>query len=155
MSDDTNKILDAVYGRNYVYNFHFHLIWCTKYRNQTFVTPELADEMKAILSEVAANNSVTIETMEVMPDHVHMMIGFPPSQSAANTVKALKGRSAALFLEAHPEIRKAQYWGGNLWSVGYYMGTCGNMSKDTVERYIKGQQTAPRKRGRPPVKSQV
>ncbi len=30
------KIKDTIYTRRYIYNFHYHLIWITKYRNQTF-----------------------------------------------------------------------------------------------------------------------
>ncbi|MES1081407.1 transposase, partial [Limosilactobacillus fermentum] len=43
------KIKDAIYTRRYIYNFHYHLIWVTKYRNQTFTTEVLSNEMKAIL----------------------------------------------------------------------------------------------------------
>ena len=50
------KIQDAIYTRRYVYNFHYHLIWATKYRHQTFSTKELADEMKDILRMVAKDN---------------------------------------------------------------------------------------------------
>ena len=44
-----SKLDDAVYARGYVYNFHFHLIWVTKYRNATFTTPALINETKDIL----------------------------------------------------------------------------------------------------------
>ena len=47
------KTQDAIYTRRYIYNFHYHLIWATKYRHQTFSTKELADEMKDILRMVA------------------------------------------------------------------------------------------------------
>ena len=36
------KIQDA--ARRYIYNFHYHLIWVTKYRPQTFATKKLADK---------------------------------------------------------------------------------------------------------------
>lgn len=68
MSKD--KIKDAVYTRRYVYNFHFHLIWVTKYRHKIFTTDELSNEMKEILWQVAEDNEIAIEKMEVMPDHV-------------------------------------------------------------------------------------
>ena len=42
------KIRDAVYTRRYIYNFHYHLIWVTKYCNKTFVTEQLSNEMKSI-----------------------------------------------------------------------------------------------------------
>ena len=83
------KIKDAIYTRRYIYNFHYHLIWVTKYRNQTFTTEVLANEMKAILQQVADDNDIVIEKMEVMPDHIHMLIGFPPSKAPASAIKAL------------------------------------------------------------------
>lgn len=134
------KIKDAVYTRRYIYNFHYHLIWVTKYRNKTFTTDALANEMKEILIGIAEANKIVIENMEVMPDHVHMLISFPPSKAPTSAIKALKGRSAYMFLKRHPEIRQSQYWGGHLWSPSYYMSTLGNMSKDVVERYINDQK---------------
>ena len=134
------KIKDAVYTRRYIYNFHYHLIWVTKYRKKTFTTDALANEMKEILSGIAEANKIVIENMEVMPDHVHMLISFPPSKAPTSAIKALKGRSAYMFLKRHPEIRQSQYWGGHLWSPSYYMSTLGNMSKDVVERYINDQK---------------
>ena len=91
------KIKDAIYTRRYIYNFHYHLIWVTKYRNQTFTTEVLSNEMKAILQQVADDNDIVIEKMEVMPDHIHMLISFPPSKASASAIKALKGRSAYIF----------------------------------------------------------
>ena len=100
MSKD--KIKDAVYTRRYVYNFHFHLIWVTKYRHKIFTTDELSNEMKEILWQVAEDNEIVIEEMEVMPDHVHVLISFPPSKASTSAIKALKGRSAFIFLRRHP-----------------------------------------------------
>ncbi|WP_270519874.1 IS200/IS605 family transposase [Limosilactobacillus fermentum] len=122
------KIKDAIYTRRYIYNFHYHLIWVTKYRNQTFTTEVLSNEMKAILQQVADDNDIVIEKMEVMPDHIHMLISFPPSKAPASAIKALKGRSAYIFLQNHPEIRCSQYW------------ELGNMSKEVVEKYINDQK---------------
>ena len=91
------KTQDAIYTRRYIYNFHYHLIWATKYRHQTFSTKELADVMKDILRMVAKGNEIVIEKMEVMPDHVHVLISFPPSKAPTSAIKALKGRSAFIF----------------------------------------------------------
>ena len=93
------KIQDAIYTRRYIYNFHYHLIWVTKYRHQTFSTKELVDEMKDILRMVAKDNEIVIEKMEVMPDHVHVLISFPPSKAPTSAIKVLKGCSAFIFLK--------------------------------------------------------
>lgn len=133
------RIKDAVYERNYVYNFHFHLIWVTKYRNEAFTTPELVNDMKSILMDLAKDKDVLVEEMEVMPDHVHMLISFKPKHAPSDIVKYLKGHSARRFFDLHPEIRDSSFWGGHLWSHSYYMGTLGNMSKSVVEKYIRNQ----------------
>lgn len=133
------RIAGARYERGYVYNFHFHLIWVTKYRNAAFTTPALAEEMKSILLKIASLNEVTVEEIEVMPEHVHMLISFKPKYAPSNIVKALKGGSARLFLKNHPEIKQDKFWGGHIWSLSYYMSTLGNMSKETVIKYIQNQ----------------
>ena len=135
----SDKIKDAVYERNYVYVFNYHLIWVTKYRRQIFTTPALVNEMKDILNDIAIKADVTIRTMEVMPDHIHMMISFKPKYAPTSIVKTLKGHSARAFFKLHPEIKKQKLWEGHLWSHSYYIGTVGNMSKETVEKYINSQ----------------
>ena len=86
----------------------------TKYRHESFTTNELSDEMKEILWQVAEDNEIVIEKMEVMPDHVHVLISFPPGEVPTSAIKALKDRSAFIFLRRHPEIRRSQSWGGHL-----------------------------------------
>ncbi|MGY0337908.1 IS200/IS605 family transposase [Limosilactobacillus fermentum] len=135
------KIKDAIYTRRYIYNFHYHLIWVTKHRNQTFTTEVLSNEMKAILQQVADDNDIVIEKMEVMPDHIHMLISFPPSKAPASAIKALKGRSAYIFLQNHPENNDVANIGAVIFeSPSYYMSKLGNMSKEVVEKYINDQK---------------
>jgi Transposase and inactivated derivatives len=139
MSPKRSKIDGAIYTQTYIYNFHFHLIWITKYRRQVFTTPALVQDMNAILRHVADLNEIVIEKMEVMPDYVHLLIRFKPKLSATDAVKALKGGSARLFFEAHPEIKADKFWGGHLWTRNYYMSTLGDMSEDVAEKYIDDQ----------------
>ncbi|MCI1314214.1 MAG: IS200/IS605 family transposase, partial [Solobacterium sp.] len=75
----------------------------------------------------------------VMPEYIHLLCSFKPKYSITDVVKNLKGASARLFLKAHPEIRKVMFWGDKLWAPSYYVGSVGNMSKETVKRYIQNQ----------------
>ena len=77
--------------------------------------------------------------MEVMPDHVHLLISFKPKYAPSSIVKSFKGHSAKQFFKNHPDIKNDKFWGGHLWSHSYYMSTLGNMSKETVEHYIQNQ----------------
>jgi putative transposase len=131
-----------IHERGYVYNFHFQLVWVTKYRHEAFTTPKLVAEMADILTKIARLNEVTIEQMTVMPDHIHLLLSFKPKYAPTNVVKAFKGGSARLFFEQHPEIKSQKFWGGHLWSPSYFMSTLGDMSKMTVENYIANQRKA-------------
>lgn len=135
------RVPGAIYERGYVYNFHYHLIFVTKYRQQMFTTPELVQEMKDILNRIAELAEVTIESMEVLPEHVHMLISFKPKYAPTDVVKNIKGKSARIFFKNHPDIASQKMWGGHLWSKSYYMSTVGTMSKEVAETYIKNQYT--------------
>ncbi|MBZ4026045.1 IS200/IS605 family transposase, partial [Ligilactobacillus salivarius] len=69
-------------------------VFVTKYRRKIFDTQEKVNTMKAILQRQATISEVTISQLEVMPDHVHMLISFKPKYAPSNIVKNLKGASA-------------------------------------------------------------
>lgn len=124
--------------RTNVYDFNFHLVWVTKYRKQVFTTDEKSSAMKKILKDIAERNGIEIANMEVMPDHVHIMISFPPKMTPASVVKSFKGGSAKQWFIQFPNTKK-QLWGGHLWSPSYFMSTLGNVSKEVVAQYIDSQ----------------
>ena len=69
-----NSILsDVTHGRGYVYCLQFHIVFVTKYRKQIF-QQELADEVTQYLKTTCKKLDIEIVTMEVMPDHVHMLV---------------------------------------------------------------------------------
>ena len=124
--------------RTNVYDFNFHLVWVTKYRKQVFTTDEKSSAMKKILKDIAERNGIEITNMEVMSDHVHMMISFPPKMTPASVVKSFKGGSAKQWFIQFPNTKK-QLWDGHLWSPSYFMNTLGNVSKEVVAQYIDSQ----------------
>lgn len=64
--------------------------------------------MKQILKKLAQNNYSVIESMEVMPDHVHMLLSFKPKYAPANIVKSFKGTTSAReWFKLHPETPKS------------------------------------------------
>lgn len=124
--------------RTNVYDFNFHLIWVTKYRKSIFTNSQLSHEMKNILCGIAKESGVEIQKIEVMPDHVHLLMSFPPNKTPTSVVKSLKGTSARIWFKKYPDTKK-KLWGGHLWSGSFFMSTLGNISKDVVEKYIENQ----------------
>ncbi len=70
-----------------------------------------------------------------MPDYIHLFVSVPPKYAPPTLVKLFKGiTSRKLFME-FPELKK-QFRKGHLWTPFYYLGTAGNISADTIKRYI-------------------
>ncbi|MGH2066638.1 IS200/IS605 family transposase [Aerococcus sp. L_4] len=126
--------------RTNVYDFNFHLVWVTKYRKEIFTTIEKQNAMQDILTHICDEHDIIIQSLQVMPDHIHMLISFNPKHAASSIVKTLKGKSARLWFKAYPET-KAMLWGGHLWTSSYFMATVGSMSKETVKKYIENHLT--------------
>lgn len=77
-----------------------------------------------------------ILSLEVQPDHIHLFVSIPPATSVADAIKILKGSTARKLFVKFPELKK-QLWGGHLWSPSYYVGTAGNVSSETIQKYIE------------------
>lgn len=126
------------YGRGYVYSLQYHLVWCTKYRKFVF-QDKLAEEVKTNLKTIAGELEFTIDAMEVMPDHIHLLISAKPQLRISDAMKIIKGNLARWLFLKHPEI-KNQLWGGHLWNPSYCAITVSDRSRDQIRHYIETQK---------------
>lgn len=126
--------------RTCIYDFHFNLVFVTKYRKPIFDTNEKQEELKTLLSSFAKKNGSTIENIEVMPDNVHLVLSFPPKFTPSSIVKSFKGAAAREWFKLHPEDKQKLYK-GHLWSPSFFMQTVGVVSQETVTEYVENQLT--------------
>ena len=142
---------NLTYGRGYVYSLQYHIVWCTKYR-WSVLEGEIADDCRKILYRLAEEYSFSIAAMELMPDHVHMLIETKPQFFIPDMVKILKGNTARRLFLDHPELKK-RLWGGHLWNPSYCVVTVSERSREQVLQYIETQKEKEWSgRGRPPGK---
>src|SRR5260370_11781559 len=73
---------DSRYVKNAgaVFNLSYHIVFCPKYRRKVLVG-DVETRLKHILYATAQQYGVLIETMEVMPDHVHSFVTSDPPRS--------------------------------------------------------------------------
>ena len=126
--------------RTCIYDFHFHLVFVTKYRKSIFDTNEKQEELKMLMSSFAEKNGSTIETIEVMHDHVHLILSFPPKFAPSSIVKSFKGAAAREWFKLYPEDKQKLYK-GHLWAPSFFMQTIGLVSRETVMGYVENQLT--------------
>ena len=100
---------------------------------------EVGKRVKELFEEIAEQYEFEIDTMEVMPDHVHVFLTAPPKYSPAKVVNILKGISSRKIFQEYPWLKK-YLWGGELWNDGYFVRTVGDkVTADVIRRYINYQ----------------
>jgi len=130
---------DAKRTPHCVYQINYHFVWIPRYRKKVLVGP-VAKRLQAICATIATELEFEILALEVMPDHVHLFVSWPPKRSPAQVVRGFKGRISRLLMQAFPQLKRP-YWGGKtLWAEGYYIGTAGQVSAETIRRYIEESQ---------------
>ena len=126
------------YGRGYVYSLQYHLVWCTKYRKKV-LKDGIDAECKEMLCDLAEEYKFQILAMEVMPDHIHLLVDCRPQFYISDMIKIMKGNIARQMFLAHPELKK-ELWGGHLWNPSYCAVTVSDRSREQVCSYIEGQK---------------
>jgi putative transposase len=84
-----------------------------------------------------------------MPDHVHLFISVPPYIAPTDIVKTIKSITAIELFKNYSDLKTNKFWGSGLWSKGYYVATAGNVTADTIQRYIDEQKKQSVNRGVP------
>lgn len=114
------------------YNINYHLVWIPKYRKKILVGQIKAD-LEVAIHEIAEKLEIKIEGMEVMPDHIHLFVSAPPRYSPAKLVNAFKGAASHRLRNKYPDLKSLP----SMWTKTYYVGTDGNVSAETIKRYIE------------------
>jgi putative transposase len=113
----------------------YHLIWCPK-RRKPVLTGKVAADCKALIEAKCAEHGWHVEQLAVQPDHVHLFVRVWPMDSAADVLKAVKGVTSHELRKKHPQLRKMP----SMWTRSYFASTAGNVSQETVRRYIEAQK---------------
>ncbi len=113
----------------------YHLIWCPKRRKKVLVK-DVAKDCKALIQEVCASQDWQILELAIMPDHIHLFVRARPTDSAADIVGRIKGRTSHDLREKYPHLLKLP----SLWTRSYFSSTAGNISADTIQRYIEEEK---------------
>ena len=118
------------------YLCRYHVVFCPKYRRKIF-TDGIDESLKTIFLDTAANHNFEILKMEVMPDHVHLLIDCNPRYGIMQCIKDLKRESSYILIRKFPSIRRRIPC---LWTRGSFVASVGSVSLDVVKEYIESQK---------------
>jgi putative transposase len=98
-----------------------------------------------MLEQICAERGWPVISKEIQADHIHLFLSIPPALAVADAVKVLKGTTARWLFARIPALKK-RLSGGHLWSPSYYVGTAGNVSAETIRRYIERSEHVTKRR---------
>ena len=124
------------------WNCQYHIVFIPKYRKKVMYG-KVRDDMREILRTLCQYKKVEIVAGAVCPDHVNMYVKIPPKLSISEFVGYLKGKSALMIHDRHPEMTNK--WNREFWARGYYVTTIGNVNEETIKKYIAEQSEESRK----------
>lgn len=123
-------------NRNIVFSCNYHVVFCPKYRRPV-LADGVDDRFKEIAWEVASELGFEIVEMEVMPDHVHLLLSIDPQLSIHRAIKRIKGRSSHDLREEFPWLKSRI---PTLWTNSYFVSTVGGAPLAQVRKYIERQK---------------
>ena len=123
-------------SRNVVYSCKYHVVWCPKYRPKVLVD-DVDIRLKELVSEICRRYSFDLLELEVMPDHVHLLIEVHPQFGIHKAIKLIKGITSR-------ELRKEFSWLcsrlPSLWTNSYFVSTVGGAPLAVIKQYIENQK---------------
>ena len=118
------------------YSCQYHVIFCPKYRRKV-LNQGVDARLKEILLDVATQYDFEILEMEIMEDHVHLLIDCNPKFGIVECVKKLKGASSRILRSEFPHLKSRI---PTLWTRSSFISSVGAVSLEIVKDYIANQK---------------
>ena len=123
-------------NKNVVYSCKYHVVWCPKYRRKVLVNG-VDERLKELIEEICCENRIDVIEMEIMPDHVHLLMEVDPQFGLHKAVKLIKGRTSHVLREEYPWLRSRL---PSLWTNSYFVSTVGGAPLSVIKQYIENQK---------------
>ncbi len=131
--------LETLKNNHAVSRIGYHVVFCPKFRHKIFEDDLLKMECQRILAQTCQTYGWKLLECAVEPDHVHLFVQTPHTDAPVNVVKTLKSTSALHLFTHFPKLKKDRFWGTGMWSRGAFYASVGDVTQETITRYIQEQ----------------
>ena len=128
-------------NNNVMYSCKYHIVWCPKYRRKVLVDG-IDIRLKELICSICQEIQVDVIEMEIMPDHVHLLLEVDPQFGIHKAVKTIKGRTSRTLRQEFPQLKTKL---PTLWTNSYFVSTVGGAPLAVIKQYIENQKTSQRK----------
>jgi putative transposase len=123
-------------NRNVYYSCKYHVVWCPKYRRKVLILG-IAERLKQIIFEACQEHQADILSIEILPDHVHLLVECDPQFGIHRLVRLMKGRSSRFLRQEFPVLKRKL---PTLWTNSYFVSTVGGEPLSVMKQYIENQR---------------
>jgi len=122
-----------------VYRCLYHVVWIPRYRFKVLV--DGVDKYLSIKLDEVRKWYPDVEIIErnIQPDHVHLVLSFPPKYSVSQVVQIFKTNTSKHLKNKFTFLQERYYGKGGIWSVGYFVSTVG-LNEDMIRKYVRYQE---------------
>lgn len=114
----------------------YHIVRVPKYRKKVLFRQNRA-EVGALVRQLFERKGCELPGGSACADHVHVCVRIPPKHAVSDVMGYVKGKSAMVLRDRHPEWAKAVGKDRTFWARGYYVGTVG-LNEETT-RGVRGR----------------
>ena len=122
--------------KHLVFSCQYHVIFCPKYRRSVLVG-EIEQRLKELILEKQEEYGYVVLDMEVMPDHVHLLLDVNPKVGIYRVVSKIKGYTSNQLRKEFPSLKKKI---PTLWTLSRFIASVGSVTLDVVKQYIEEQK---------------
>ena len=123
------------HNKSVTYSSKYHVVWCCKYRRKVLY-PEVQARLKGIVKDVCRERRATLMSMEVVSDHVHLLVEVDPQYGIHRLIKQVKGRSSRLLRQEFKHLTTRL---PSLWTNSYFVSTVGGAPLSVIKKYVEEQ----------------
>jgi len=123
-------------NNNVVYSCKYHVVWCPKYRRKVLVDG-IDSRLKELILETCREMRVDVIEVEIMPDHVHLLLEVDPQLGIHKVVRRLKGRTSHILRSEYKQLTTRL---PTLWTNAYFVSTVGGAPLSAIKQYIENQK---------------
>jgi len=137
-----NASMEYKSNNNAVYSCKYHIVWCPKYRRKVLIGA-ISERLKELIMQHCLEINAEILEMEIMPDHVHLLMEVDPQFGINKAVRSIKGYTSYTLRKEFKELTTRL---PTLWTNSYFVSTVGGAPLAAIKQYIESQKRSERRK---------
>jgi putative transposase len=115
---------------------NYHFIWIVR-RRRKMLMGAVDVRLQELIRQVVPVIQCEVIALETHLDHVHLFVQAHPLMAPYQIMFRVKGSTSHALRKEFPHLLKLP----SMWTRSYFVGTAGNVSSETIKRYVETQKT--------------